>query len=111
MFEEIFRETASGIALAIEAAVVLIVAYGAGQAMIGTLQHAGGFDQLARRRIWVRFGTWILLALEFALAADIIRTAIAPSWEAIGQLAAIAAIRTLLNWFLMRDIEGQSREG
>ena len=45
-----------------------------------------------------------MLALEFALAADIIRTAIAPTWEDIGMLGAIAAIRTGLNWFLARDI-------
>ena len=44
--------------------------------------------------------------LEFALAADLIRTAIAvPTWAGVGQLAAIAAIRTALNYFLERDIE------
>jgi uncharacterized membrane protein len=39
------------------------------------------------------------------LAADIIRTAIAPTWADIGQLAAIAALRTFLNYFLDKDIE------
>jgi uncharacterized membrane protein len=48
---------------------------------------------------------WLLLALEFALAADIIRSAISPSWGDIGQLAAIAAIRTFLNYFLEKDLE------
>jgi len=48
---------------------------------------------------------WLLLALEFTLAADIVRSAIAPSWEEIGQLAAIAVIRTFLSFFLERDIE------
>jgi uncharacterized membrane protein len=43
--------------------------------------------------------------LEFALAADIARTAIEPDWEDIGMLAAIAAIRTALNFFLERDLE------
>lgn len=45
------------------------------------------------------------LALEFLLAADILNTAVAPSWNAIGKLAAIATIRTLLNYFLGRELQ------
>ncbi|HZJ12018.1 MAG TPA: DUF1622 domain-containing protein [Methyloceanibacter sp.] len=56
------------------------------------------------RQIWLKFATWILLALEFALAADILRTAVAPTWEDIGKLAVIATIRTMLNYFLAKDI-------
>ena len=55
--------------------------------------------------VWLGFGVWLLLGLEFELAADIIRTAIAPSWADIGQLGAIAVIRTFLNYFLERDVE------
>ena len=39
------------------------------------------------RKIWMHFTTWLLLGLEFELAADVIRTAIAPTWLDIGQLA------------------------
>ena len=56
------------------------------------------------RQIWLRFATWILLALEFALAADIVRTAVAPTWDDISKLAVIATIRTMLNYFLAKDI-------
>ncbi len=105
--EEIFREVAGATALAIEAIVVLVVAIGAAEAAIGAVKLIGQ-DRLfrnERRELWVRFAGWILLALEFALAGDIIRTAIAPTWDEIGKLAAIAAIRTVLNFFLARDIE------
>lgn len=106
MFEEVFREVAAAIALAIEACVVLIVAFGSAQALWSTVRHVGsGLNEDDRRAIWLRFATWILLALEFALAADIIRSAISPTWEEIGKLGAIAAIRTLLNYFLAKDIE------
>ena len=57
-----------------------------------------------RRQIWLRFATWILLGLEFALAADILRTAVAPTWDDISKLAVIATIRTMLNYFLAKDI-------
>jgi hypothetical protein len=56
-----------------------------------------------RKALFRRFGVWLLLGLEFALAADIVRSAISP-WDDIGQLAAIAAIRTFLNHFLERDL-------
>jgi uncharacterized membrane protein len=45
-----------------------------------------------------------LLALEFALAADILRTAVAPTWDDISKLAVIATIRTMLNYFLAKEI-------
>jgi uncharacterized membrane protein len=46
-----------------------------------------------------------LLSLEFQLGADIIRTAISPTWAQIGQLGAIAVIRTFLNHFLEEDMD------
>ncbi|MBA3524668.1 MAG: DUF1622 domain-containing protein [Geodermatophilaceae bacterium] len=49
-------------------------------------------------------GRFLTLGLEFQLASDILRTAIAPSFEELGQLAAIATIRTVLNYFLSREI-------
>lgn len=50
-------------------------------------------------------GSWLALALEFQLGADILGTTITPSFDALGQLAAIALIRTFLNYFLGKEIE------
>jgi len=110
MLEEYFREVAGAVALTIEASVVLIVAIGAGEALFKTVKLVvgGNLSNEGRREIWLRFAIWILLALEFALAGDIIRTAIAPTWDDVGKLGAIAAIRTGLNWFLAKDIESFS---
>lgn len=57
----------------------------------------------------LRLGRWLSLALEFELAADILRTAIAPSWDEIGKLAAIVVLRTLLNYFLEREIRSSDQ--
>lgn len=57
----------------------------------------------------LELGRSLALALEFLLGADILRTAVEPTWEEIGRLAAIAAIRTLLNFFLQREIVGEAR--
>ncbi|WP_347156889.1 DUF1622 domain-containing protein [Pontibacter chitinilyticus] len=48
---------------------------------------------------------YLALALEFQLGADILSTAIAPSWDQIGKLGAIAVIRTMLNYFLTKEME------
>lgn len=47
------------------------------------------------------------LALEFLICADILKTAISPTWQDIGQLAAIVGIRTFLNFFLTRELKGE----
>ena len=71
---------------------------------------------LARRNInqfsavRLTLARFLVLGLEFQLAADVLRTAISPSFEEIGKLAAIAAIRTVLNYFLNREIAQEQRE-
>lgn len=56
------------------------------------------------RGLRLRLSEYLALALEFQLAGDILSTTIAPSWEELGRLAAIAAIRTFLNYFLEREM-------
>jgi uncharacterized membrane protein len=105
--EELFKELASYLALGVEAAAVLVIAYGAIEAFVRILRLLS--DRLTthgqRKEVWLRFGVWLLLGLEFELAADIVRSVITPTWTEIGQLAAIAVIRTFLNYFLEKDIE------
>jgi len=55
------------------------------------------------------YARWLIAGLTFQLAADIIQTAFAPSWDEIGQLAAIAAIRAFVNFFLERDMTEQEK--
>lgn len=50
-------------------------------------------------------GRYLVLGLELQLASDLLRTAVAPSFEEIGKLASVAAIRTALNFFLRREIK------
>jgi uncharacterized membrane protein len=80
--------------------------------LIGTVEtfFAGTFALLKspsgheRRDVWLRYARWLVAGLTFQLAADIIESAIAPSWNDIGRLAAVALIRTFLNYFLDRDL-------
>jgi uncharacterized membrane protein len=56
------------------------------------------------------FSRYLVLALEFELAADILGTLISPSWDQLGRLAIIAAIRTFLNYFLQKEISTEKEE-
>ena len=53
----------------------------------------------------VQFGSAVAVALELLLGADVLETAVAPSWDDIGKLAAIATIRTVLNFFLEKELK------
>jgi uncharacterized membrane protein len=50
------------------------------------------------------------MALEFQLAADLPGTTVAPSWDQLGRLGAIAVTRTFLNYFLARETEREAKE-
>ena len=61
-------------------------------------------------RVRLGLGRYLTLGLEFQLASDVLSTAIAPTFNEIGQLAAIAAIRTALNYFLGKEIDRERIE-
>ncbi|MDO8446625.1 MAG: DUF1622 domain-containing protein [Deltaproteobacteria bacterium] len=66
-------------------------------------------DYLAVTESRNRLAHSLSLALEFLICADILKTAISPTWQDIGQLAAIVGIRTFLNFFLTKELkEGES---
>ena len=90
----------------IDAMALIIVFVGTVEAFVAglpvMLSSRSGHE---RRDVWLRHARWLIAGLTFLLAADIIETAITPSWEDIGRIAAIAAIRTALNYFLERDLD------
>ena len=101
--------------LGIEAAAAVIVVLGATEATIrsllvfarlGSEPAAVEAPRGVQDAVRLRLGRWLSLALEFELAADILRTGVAPGWNEIGQLAAIIVLRTALNYFLRKEIDG-----
>ncbi|MBM3251744.1 MAG: DUF1622 domain-containing protein [Candidatus Omnitrophica bacterium] len=55
--------------------------------------------------IRIRLGSYLVLALEFVIAGDIVKTIITPTWESLGILGAIVVIRTILSYFLTKDLK------
>lgn len=100
--------------LCVEAMGALVVAAGIAVAAwrltrLTRLARGGGHE--AYRTLRLGLARSLALALEFQLAADILSTAVAPTWQQIGQLAAVAIIRTGLNHFLMREMQAERDAG
>lgn len=95
----------------VEAAGALIIFVGAMVAFVRFV-IVGIRDRKTASFVPIRLdmGRFLTLGLEFQLASDILRTAIAPTLQEIAELAAIAAIRTALNYFLGREIKEERAE-
>ena len=102
--ETAVAEFATFLELLFEAASVFIVAAG-GLVFVVTLIRHRGHESFAEAR--TTLARCLVIALEVQLAADIVATATNPTWEILGKLAAVAAIRTFLNYFLMVEIRSQ----
>ena len=101
---------------AVDTMVRLVEAAGAVVIFVGALIGAVGFLRALPHRdpdafvpVRLTLGRFLALGLEFQLASDVLRTAIAPSFEELGKLGAVAAIRTALNYFLAREIREERR--
>ena len=109
--EDVLREYVDLLVRLIEGTGALII-------FVGCVVAAVRFAQAAvvrgteRRFVRIRLGLgrYLALGLEFQLASDILSTAIAPTFEEIGKLAAIATIRTALNYFLNKEIDEERAE-
>ena len=98
--------------VAIQWAALITVVAGAAEAFVRSVWVMFDLgDGHKRADAWLRFGRWLVAGLTFQLAADILESAITTGWQEVGRLAAIAAIRTVLNYFLERDLnEYRKRE-
>lgn len=109
--EGVLLETAILFKIAIEGiaiAILVLAIIKAVQELVFRNRRTDREEKLARVRL--DLGVALALSLEFLLAADIVATAVSPSWNAVGKLAAISAIRTFLNFFLEREVKQLAKE-
>ena len=102
--EELFEDVGVAFDVAGVCVIVLGVAIATARFLHNyfTLDH----DGYPYRRYKVDLGLSLLLGLEILVAADIIKTvAVSPSFESLGVLGLLVAIRTFLSWALVLEIE------
>ncbi|PPK92879.1 putative membrane protein [Kineococcus xinjiangensis] len=109
--EELLHEAVGFLVTVVEACAAVVIVAGALWAFFRFLK-AVATRRTAREFVSVRLtlGRFLALGLEFQLASDVLRTAVAPSFEELAKLAVVAAIRTALNYFLAKEIAEERRQ-
>ena len=108
--EEVLAPLAAATRLLQESLSVLTVLYGLLSTIRQFLPRLGrSLPERPSNRARLTFASWLALALEFQLGADVVSTTTAPSQANLIQLGVVAVIRTFLNLFLGREIEAEQR--
>jgi uncharacterized membrane protein len=105
-----FKDVVDLISKVIDGAGVLAIVAGlvVATAVFAHGQGGGAQRSDAYRSYRQQVGRAILLGLEFLVAADIIRTvAVAPTFEGVGVLAIVVAVRTFLSFTLDLELDGR----
>ncbi|MEB3255902.1 MAG: DUF1622 domain-containing protein [Synechococcaceae cyanobacterium] len=108
--DEVLLPLAAATRLLLESLSVLTVLYGLLATARQFLPRLGrALPERPSNRARLTFASWLALALEFQLGADVVSTTTAPSQANLIQLGVVAVIRTFLNVFLGREIEMEQR--
>lgn len=99
----------SWLKLIVELTGAVIIAIGIGLAFTEFVRVLIASQPENYNKIRLLLARYLALALEFQLGADILSTAISPSWDQIGKLGAIAVIRTALNYFLSMEMREERK--
>ncbi len=105
--ESLLQVAAGYVTLALQAVAIVIVAFGSARAVVNIARsafasHPGMAEQRAE---WLDYARWLVATLTFQLAADIVATSFAPTWDELGRLVLVAVVRTFLSYFLDREME------
>jgi uncharacterized membrane protein len=104
--EELLQTMAYHVGLVLDTVAIIVIVIGSIEVLFSMframLMRATTSE---KREVWLRYARWLVAGLTFQLAGDIVETALVPSWEPIGHLAAIAVIRTFLSFFLEREMQ------
>jgi uncharacterized membrane protein len=105
--ESLLHVAAAQVTLALQAVAIVVVAFGSARAVVNITRgafssHPGAAGQRAE---WLDYARWLVAALTFQLAADIVATSFAPTWDELGRLVVVAVVRTFLSYFLDREME------
>ncbi|MDX2232517.1 MAG: DUF1622 domain-containing protein [Leptolyngbyaceae cyanobacterium bins.349] len=104
--ERLLHELGQLLEVLLETIAITIVAIALVIALKRLFHHrVKGKSHHLQEQIRLEFGQTLALSLEFQLAADIVATAVSPTWEDLGKLGIIAGIRTFLNFFLQREVQ------
>jgi len=104
--EEIAKQITINVSHAVEILAAVIIGIAVAKTLLSYIFLLYSSKRtISKETIRVQFGSSVAVALELLLGADVLATAVAPSWDDIGKLAAIAVLRTALNYFLGKELK------
>jgi uncharacterized membrane protein len=104
--EEVAKEITVNVSHAVEILAAIIIGFAVVKTVYGyLLLLKPAVTKITSAAIRVDFGSSVAVSLELLLGADVLATAVSPSWNDIGTLAAIAVLRTSLNYFLGKELK------
>ena len=104
-----FFKFGEGVSLLLEIISVLCIVIGLIAAFLLVLKLRKETKTPLHNRVRMKFGGWLVLALEFQLASDIVKTTISPTYENLIVVGVVAVIRTFLNYFLGRELNEEMK--
>jgi uncharacterized membrane protein len=107
--EQTLRDVVNALVRLVEAAGAAVIFIGAVIGVVKFLRALPKRDPHEFVPVRLSLGRYLALGLEFQLASDVLRTAVAPTFSELAKLGAVAAIRTALNFFLAREIREERR--
>jgi uncharacterized membrane protein len=109
--ESLLRDFADCVALALQAIAIVIVVAGSARAVASIVRAAlvRTATDAEKRAVWLEYARWLVAALTFQLAADIVGTSFSQTWDELGRLAVVAVIRTFLSHFLDSEVAHNAR--
>jgi uncharacterized membrane protein len=104
-FQKWVSDAVNHVIPAVEAIGAVVVIVGVIVAAVAFVLSETRIRPIPYEHVRLVLARFLALGIEFQLAADILKTAVSPTFEDLGQLGAIAAIRTVLNYFLAQEIQ------
>jgi uncharacterized membrane protein len=108
--EELLITTVGYLRLAIEAVGATVIGIGALSTTFMYALSLLGLRNYTNTQIRLHLGQYLALGIDFQLGSDILGTAVSPTFEEVVLLAAIVVIRTVLNYFLSKELERERKE-
>ena len=104
-FEEAIRLGVGYLLPLVRACGAVVVMLGVARAIVMQMRSFLGHDPAPYAATFsLQLGQSMVLGLEFLVAADILKTALASTWNDIALLAALIALRTVLSYVLEREL-------
>jgi len=108
--EELLIVAVGYLRLSVEAIGAAVIGIGAASTVYRYVLSVLGLRKYTNSDIRLYFGRYLVLGLEFQLGADILATAVAPTFQEVQLLAAIVVIRTVLNYFLQKELDQERKQ-